>query len=107
MTEKEYNYKKPKFGYDKDFNNSKEYMREFKSIERSSNKWNNFVDFFNVQHSLSRWKLAFIGGVIAYFAAPEFVKVIIAAQLPAFFNFYGATILALSALFVLTKIDKH
>ena len=56
MTEKE--YKKPKFGYDKDFNNSKEYMREFKSIERSSNKWNNFVDFFNVQHQDNGFFLA-------------------------------------------------
>ena len=82
---------------------------EFKpiAIERAPTKWDDLVDWMDTPHELSRSKLIFIGTVILYFATPDFLKVVNAAQLPAFFNFYGATILALSALFVLTRSARR
>jgi len=102
MTEKE--YKKNKFGYDKEFNNSKEYMQEFKSIERRSTKWDDIVSFFSAQHSLSRGKVIFIASAIIFLLTPEFAKL---AGVLEFLKYYGAAIIAASALFVLTKSDKH
>lgn len=98
----EHTYKKSKQGYDKEFNNQAEYMREFEAA-RKPTIWSRLVSWMNTPLLLTRSKLIFIGTVIVYFATPEFAKVLIAAQLPAVFNFYGATILALSALFVLTR----
>ena len=105
MTEKE--YKKNKFGYDKEFNNSKEYMQEFKSIERRPTKWDDLVDFLEAPHSLSRGKVIFIASAIIFLATPEFAKFIVQSGVPSFLKYYGAAIIAAGALFVLTRSDKH
>jgi len=102
----EHTYKKSKHSYDKEFNNQAEYMREFEIAEKPTT-WGRLVSWLNTPLSLTRSKLIFIGTVILYFATPEFVKVIIAAQLPAFFNFYGAAILASAAIFVLTWSSRR
>ena len=107
MTEKE--YKKVKHGYDKEFNNSKEYMQEFKPavFERKPTKWDDLVDFFEAPHSLSRGKVVFIAASIIYLATPEFAKFIVQSGVPAFLKYYGAAIIAACALFVLTRSDKE
>jgi hypothetical protein len=107
MSEKE--YKKNKFGYDKEFNNSKEYMQEFKpaTFERKPTKWDDLVDFFDAPHTLSRGAVVFVAASIIYLATPEFAKFIVQSGVPAFLKYYGAAIIAGAALFVLTRSDRH
>jgi hypothetical protein len=107
MTEEKYN--KKKYGYDKEFNNSKEYMQEFKPVtfEHRPSLLDNLVDFFEAPHTLSRGKVIFVASTILYLATPAIAKFVIQSGVPAFLHYYGAAILALGALFVLTRSDKH
>jgi hypothetical protein len=103
---KESEYKKNKFGYDKELNNSKEYMQEFRTIERRKTRWDDLVDWMEMPHELTRGKVIFIGSVIVFLATPEFAKFIVQSGVPAFLKYYGAAILAGCALFILTRSDK-
>lgn len=86
-------------------------LEEFKSIEpivyeNRPSKWDDFVDWFDVEHRLTRGQVIFIGATICYIASPEFGKFIIQSGVPAFLKYYGAAILAGIALFMLTRSDK-
>lgn len=106
MNEKEYKGYKKKFGYDKDFNNSKEYMQEFKPIEEKRSLLNRLEDWFDAPHDLTRAQVVFVASTIVFLATPEFAKFIVQSGVPAFLHYYGAAILAGVALFVLTRSDR-
>ena len=105
---KEEEYKKAKHGYDKEFNNSKEYMsaEPIVRFENKPTKLDDLVDWMDTPHEMSRGKVIFVGSVIVYLATPEFAKFIVQSGVPAFLKYYGAAILAGLALFVLTRSDR-
>lgn len=103
---KEYEYKKVKQGYDKEFNNSKEYMTEFKPVEEKRSLLNKLEDWFDAPHDLTRAQVVFVASTIVFLATPEFAKFIVQSGVPAFLKYYGAAILAGVALFVLTRSDR-
>jgi hypothetical protein len=107
MKEKEYKgYKKAFYGYDKEFNNSKEYMTEFKPIEEKRNLLGKLKDWFDAPHDLTRAQVVFVASTIVFLATPEFAKFIVQSGVLAFLHYYGAAILAGVALFVLTRSDR-
>ncbi len=106
MSEKEYNYKKPKFGYDKEFNNSKEYMQEFRMMEEKPSLWRRVKSWLNAPHYFSRGQVVFIASTIFYLVTPELEKFGFLAWTPAFLKYWGAAILAGVALFILTKRER-
>lgn len=107
MKEKEYKgYKKAFHGYDKEFNNSKEYMTEFKPVEERRNLLEKLEDWFDAPHDLTRAQVVFVASTIVFLATPEFAKFIVQSGVPAFLHYYGAAILAGVALFVLTRSDR-
>lgn len=106
MTEKEYKgYKKAIHGYDKEFNNSKEYMAILPP-EDKRNIVERLVDWFDAPVDLSRGKVIFVASTIIFLATPEFAKFIVQSGVPAFLHYYGAAILAGIALFILTRSDR-
>jgi hypothetical protein len=83
-------------------------MKSWEGIkfENKPTKWDDFVDWFDVDHTLTRGQIIFIGSVIVYLATPEFAKFIVQSGVPAFLKYYGAAILAGLALFILTRSDR-
>lgn len=104
---KEQEYKKVKHGYDKEFEN-KEYisMEPMVKFENKPTRWDDLVDWMAEPHEMSRGKVIFIGSVIVFLATPEFAKFIVQSGVPAFLKYYGAAILAGTALFLLTRSDR-
>ena len=74
--------------------------------ENRPTKWDDFVDWFDVEHRLSRGQVIFIASTICYLATPEFSKFLVQSGVPAFLKYYGAAILAGLALFILTRSDR-
>jgi hypothetical protein len=89
-------------------NHPQEEMKSWEPVrfENRPTKWDDFVDWFDVEHRLTRGQVIFIGATICYIASPEFGKFIVQSGVPAFLKYYGAAILAGIALFMLTRSDR-
>ena len=87
----------------------KKFWEEIEPVkfENRPTAWDNFVDWFDAPHELTRGQVIFIASVICYLATPEFAKFIVQSGVPAFLKYYGAAILAGIALFVLTRSDRR
>lgn len=87
---------------------SEEEMKSWEPIkyEHKPTRWDDFVDWMEMPHELTRGKVIFIGSIIIYIATPEFSKFLVQSGVPAFLKYYGGAILAGMALFILTRSDR-